>query len=284
MEYCVIKEGVLVYLEDFSLQDTLECGQCFRFSKQEEDCYFGIASNHCLTISQRGDSILFHNISEQEFLSFWMDYFDLTTDYAQIKTLFASDPILQEACEEAGGIRILRQDGFETLCSFILSANNNIPRIKGIVQRLCTCFGERLERDFAFPSAQRLALCSEEDLAPIRSGFRARYLLDAARKTVSGEFSPQELSVIDIAQARESLYQILGVGKKVAECVLLYGFHRLEAFPVDVWIHKVLSRYYPDGFPFANSPYAGIAQQYLFHYFRMHPQLLLEQDCQIQRL
>ena len=157
----------------------------------------------------------------------------------------------------------------ELLCSFIISQNNNIPRIKGIIQRLCETLGEPSEEGlFHFPSPQRLAASSLEELAPLRAGFRAKYLLSAARLVTEGKVDLQAIPEMELEKARETLMLIHGVGPKVAECALLYGFHRLEAFPMDVWMKRVMAQWFPDKTPENFGPYAGIAQQYLFHYIR----------------
>ena len=168
------------------------------------------------------------------------------------------------AVEKCGGIRILRQQPWETVISFIISANNNIPRIRGIIDRLCTGFGT----DGCFPTPEQLAVQTPETLSPLRAGFRTKYILDAARKVADGTLCLDQLADMPLQQAREQLMTVNGIGPKVAECILLYGFHRLDAFPVDTWIKKVLCQCYPDGFPEWIAP-KGVAQQYLFHYIRV---------------
>lgn len=254
-------------IKGFSLKDTLNCGQCFRWEEQPDGSFHGIVNGRNITVLQEGDILFLPDIGEEE-LPFWQEYFDLGTDYAALKKQFSKDPTLSLACEKAGGIRLLRQDPWETLCSFIISQNNNIPRIKMIIARLCEQFGENTGNGYAFPSAAALAGCTVEDLAPLKAGFRAKYILDAARKVVSGELDLAALNEMPLEEARVQLMKIYGVGPKVAECALLYGFHRLDAFPVDTWIKKALQRYYPDGFPDFAEP-KGIAQQFLFHYIRL---------------
>lgn len=262
-----LPQGTLVNLPGFSLKDTLDCGQCFRWECLPDGSFHGIVSGRELTVSQRPEGVLFHRTGQEDF-PFWRRYFDLDTDYAAMALLFSQDETLRLACERAGGIRLLRQDPWEALCSFIISQNNNIPRIKGIVSRLCEGFGDPVEGGFSFPSPEVLARCSLEDLAPLRAGFRAKYILDAAQKAASGALPLDQLETLPLPQAREALMTVHGVGPKVAECALLYGFHRLEAFPVDTWIKKALARYYPGGFPAFAEP-RGVAQQFLFHYIRM---------------
>ena len=199
--------------------------------------------------------------SKEDFENIWIDYFDFEKDYCEIKTRLSSDETLKKACEFAGGIRLLKQDSWECLCSFIISQNNNIPRIKTIISRLCEHYGH-------FPTASEMAQETVESLGYLRSGFRAKYLVDAACKTASGEINLREIKEMPIDDARKALMTIKGVGPKVAECVLLFGMHRCDAFPVDVWIKRVMEKYYPDGLPDCTKKIEGIAQQYLFHYVR----------------
>lgn len=182
-------------------------------------------------------------------------------------------PVLQEAAQYASGIRILRQDPWEALCSFILSQNNHIPRIRGMIARLCETLGDPLDTgtDFDFPTPEKLAGCSPDDLAPIRAGFRTRYLLDAAQRVARGEVDLTACQTLPLPEARQMLQQIHGVGPKVAECILLYGCHRLEAFPLDVWMLRAMETWFPGQSAADFGPYAGVAQQLIFHYSRMHP-------------
>ena len=233
----------------------------------------GFALNHPLTISQlENGTLLFHNTTPEVFSSFWEHYFDLDTDYTHIKQLLSQDAILRDAIHYAPGIRILRQDGWEALCGFIISQNNNIKRIKGIVERLCESFGSAIgDGLFSFPSPQTLAAAPVEDLAPLRCGFRAKYLIDAAQKVSSGEVNLSAIPSMPLEEAKEELMKIFGVGPKVADCALLYGFYRLECCPMDVWMKRVFSHLYPKGLPSCTKDYIGIAQQYLFHYARTCP-------------
>lgn len=266
MDYTVKGSDIIVSEPDLDLDETLDCGQAFRWRKVESDydcTYSGRFVNTPLTVSQTGKgSFIFHNTTEKDFLERWVDYFDLNTDYSELKRCFSEDETLSKACAYAGGIRLLRQDSWECLISFIISQNNNIPRIKGIIDRLC----EKNSGDF--PDAAVLAKETPDTLSYLRSGFRAKYICDAASRVNSGETDLAAVAAAPIAEARAELKKILGVGPKVAECVLLFGMHRTEAFPIDVWIKRVLAEYYPDGFPEFAAANAGIAQQYLFHYIR----------------
>lgn len=273
---------ILTNVCDFRLRHIFECGQCFRFNRTNDDTYFGIFKNRALSISQNGDTVILHDTSRTDFYEVWHDFFDLDTDYGEIKRHLGVDETMRQAVEYGSGIRILRQDLWETTVSFIISASNNIPRIKGIIERLCEHFGEPFEYAgkiyHAFPSPDALASLSERDLAPIRAGFRDKYILDAARKFFSGELSPRTLSSASYEEARALLKSINGVGDKVAGCILLFGLARREAFPVDVWIKRVMEYFYfgsPQPIPviseFAKTKFSGLggyAQQYLFLWAR----------------
>ena len=268
--------GTLVQgVQDFSLPQILDCGQCFTFSQLPDGCWQGWAGGHALTVSQpQPDTLLFYRTDAETFRRFWQPYFDLDTDYAAIKAVLAQDETLRRAIQFAPGIRILRQDSWETLCSFIISQNNNIKRIKGIIERLCRLLGQPIGDSgfFSFPTPEKLAGVTAEQLAPLRCGFRARYLIDAAQKVCSGQVRLDAIPSMPLEEARRELMQICGVGPKVADCVLLFGFHRLECCPMDVWMKRVFAVLYPNGLPDCARDFAGIAQQYLFHYARTCPQ------------
>ncbi|MDR1892587.1 MAG: DNA-3-methyladenine glycosylase [Oscillospiraceae bacterium] len=250
------------------LRDTLDCGQAFRWRQTDLNLWQGVAHGRIVKVQKAPGALILHNTTEEEFEEIWRAYFDLDRDYSAIRRRFEADPVLKAASEYAGGIRVLRQEPFETLCSFIISQNNNIPRIKGIIERLCGLLGEDLGNDFSFPSPEAMACLSPGDLAPIRAGFRAAYLCDAAQKVASGEIDFSAVKRLPLETARLELMKIRGVGPKVADCVLLFGLGRVEAFPVDVWIKRVLFDLYDGALPDIAAPYAGIAQQYLFHYIR----------------
>ncbi|MBR3901950.1 MAG: DNA glycosylase [Ruminococcus sp.] len=265
MDYSIKNNDIILSEKDFNLDETLDCGQAFRWKKIQSDypcTYEGSFFNNKLVISEKskGEFIL-HNVSESDFLEIWADYFDLYTDYSQLKMIFSEDETLSKACNFAGGIRLLKQDSWECLISFIISQNNNIPRIKGIIDRLCDNYG-------GFPTAEQMNGVTADDLSYLRSGFRGKYLAHAAECVNSGEIVLSEIATAPIEEARTALKKIKGVGPKVAECILLFGMHRTEAFPIDVWIKRVLEEYYPDGFPEYLKENGGIAQQYLFHYIR----------------
>ena len=248
---------------------TLDCGQAFRWSESKEGVWSGVALGKRLEIKRIDGGFVLKSEHKDDFEELWRKYFDFSRDYKSLYSKFSEDDILKEAVGEYSGIRLLRQETWETLCSFIISQNNNIPRIKGIISRLCESFGDCLGGGFyTFPSAETISLLAERELSPIRCGFRAKYIMDAARKTAGGEVNLEALITLPIEEARVELMKIKGVGRKVAECVLLYGCGRFEAFPVDVWVKRILDEFYPEGMPGCTEGYQGFAQQYLFHWRR----------------
>lgn len=275
MEYFLQNNGVLVKdVTDLDLAQTLDCGQSFRWTQQDDGSFSGVAFGRRVSVSLDGDRFFIRGASAEDFEKYWRGYFDLDLDYGSIrKSVAALHPVLSEAARYAPGIRILRQEPWEALCTFIISQNNNIKRIKGIVDRLCESFGEDIGGGFAFPNAEALARLSPDDLAPLRAGFRNRYIIDAAQKVASGEVDLEACRTLEYEQARRELMKITGVGVKVADCTLLFGLHRIEAFPVDVWMKRALKTLFPGMTPADFGEYAGIAQQYIFHYSRMHPEV-----------
>lgn len=265
MEYQVKGRDILLWQPDLELEHTLDCGQAFRWATVDGGkSYSGCALNTPLTIRYvEGEKGLFllENTDESTFLDLWKGYFDLDRDYTDCKSRFSADETLKSACEFAWGIRLLKQDSWEALSSFIISQNNNIPRIKGIIERMCGIKNR-------YPSPEDMASFTDDEWASLRVGFREKYLRDASQKISTGSVDLKKVSEMPIDEAREALKTISGVGPKVAECALLYGMARVECFPIDVWIKKVLARYYPQGFPELFYAEGGIAQQYLFHYIR----------------
>lgn len=261
--------------EDFSLSDTLDCGQCFRWYSLDSNTYTGVVAKKHLTIIEKDNRIILKNTSKTDFENLWKNYFDLGTDYTTIKKSFDSNEILLQSTHFAPGIRVLRQEGWEALCSFIISQNNNLKRIKGIVKALCEKFGEKLPcGEYAFPSPLALANSTIEEIQTTKCGFRAKYIYDAACKVATKEINLKNLYTAPIEEARTTLQQIKGVGPKVAECALLYGFARMECFPQDVWIKRAMKILFPNGLPQCANNHLGIAQQFIFHYARTCPEAL----------
>ncbi len=263
-DYSTDKNDVTVRCDHLDLRQTLDCGQAFRWAElpSDYDCTFtGFYKKKPLTVSQDKDRFIFHNTSEDEFLSCWADYFDLNEDYAALAARLSEDSTLAAAVSFAPGIRILRQDFEECLISFIISQNNNIPRIKGIISRLCELCG-------GFPDISELRSADEEFLSPLRAGFRTKYLLDCVEKVSSGDVDCSGIFSMSVDEGTAELKKIKGVGEKVAKCVLLFGCHKLDAYPVDVWMKRVNERFYPDGLPECTRGIEGAAQQYLFYAIR----------------
>lgn len=257
-------------VKHFGLQETFDCGQAFRWQAFDENSWIGIAHGRKLRVGLNNGVITLYDCTLDEYDKLWRNYLDIDRDYGKIIDMISENEVLKNAAAENSGIRILRQDKWETLCSFIISQNNNIPRIKGIVERLCENFGDTLEDGgYTFPTADKIAKLEPEDLAPIRSGFRARYIIDGARKFLNGEIDLDLIKTADIDIARAELMKITGVGVKVADCTLLFGFNRIDALPKDVWIKRAIEEYFDGIFPECAKGYEGIAQQYLFNYIRL---------------
>ncbi|MHC1722154.1 MAG: DNA glycosylase [Aminipila sp.] len=296
----VVRENI----KDFNLDHIFDCGQCFRWNKQKDGSYTGVAFGKPVNINfepyMEGGyegKLSIDNIDEVEFNQNWKTYLDLNKDYGQIKaTLAKKDLVLAEAIKSGQGIRILNQDPWEILISFIISQNNNIPRIKKCIEGLCEMFGSPAGRFqgkeyFAFPKASVLAQLTEEDLYSIKLGYRAKYILETAKKIVADNTDPMtkqgidvnlttlvNLRKADIVTGYEYLTSLCGVGPKVANCILLFGMEKHESFPIDVWVRRVMHKLYDidenDMQSMANyanenfGKYGGIAQQYLFYHIR----------------
>lgn len=270
-------------VSDFNLTETFTCGQCFRWSKTD-DGYTGAACGRALYITQNGSTITLHDITLHEYECFWQNYFDFNRDYNVVKHTLSKDDILAKAMKTGGGIHILHQDVWECLVSFIISANNNIPRIRKIIDTLCIMFGDtivyRNKTYYSFPAPERLASLTRENLSVLRAGFRDKYILDAAQRVSDGRLPLDALQNMSTADARSALMTVCGVGRKVADCVLLFGLGRTEVFPIDVWIHRTMEHLYfgksvtiEEIALFAQEKFgtlAGIAQQYLFYSARQN--------------
>lgn len=273
---------ILTNTEDFDLEHIFDCGQCFRFNRLDGNTYLGVAYGRALKISQDGSTVTLYDTNERDFYDIWFDFFDFSRDYGKIKDRLSSDSVLREAIGCGGGIRILKQDLWETIVSFIISASNNIPRIKGIIERFCEAFGDEIhymgKAYYSFPSPERTASLSLEDLSVIRAGFRDKYILDAAKKISGGDISLDYIKSLPTPEAKQALMTINGVGNKVSDCILLFGLSRADAFPVDVWIKRIMEYCYFDGEQSINTisrfaeknfgTLGGYAQQYLFFWAR----------------
>lgn len=262
--------------KNFDIDQIFGCGQCFRFNKsqEKENTYCGVALSKYIEITQTDKTITFYGADEKDFNLMWKNYFDLDTNYDKIIKSFSDDNILFNAANFSRGIRILKQDKWEALCSFIISQNNNIPRIKGIIENISRQYGKEITcfdgvTRYAFPEPIALYNAGESAIFDLKTGFRAKYIFDAAQKICAKQIDLDKLSDFDTVNAMAELMTIKGVGPKVAQCTLLFGFSKYDAFPIDVWVKRILQNYYSDRqsrhFSEKN---AGIAQQYLFYYER----------------
>ena len=262
--------------DDLDLLKIAESGQCFRWNKTEDNCFRVIRGEYCVYMEETGEGEYRLDCTEEEFQTVWRQYLDLDLDYRKVRKRVKKrkDPFLADACEKEKGIRILRQDPWEMLVSFIISQNKNIPAIKKSIEMLSEMAGERKtdrrgETYYAFPTPERIAGLSGQELSDCRLGYRCKYVSAAAEAVLSGSLDLGKLIAAGDEEALAALKGIYGVGTKVANCVLLFGLHHLNAFPVDVWIKKVLEEQYPGGYPYEEySPWNGIYQQYMFAYYR----------------
>lgn len=275
-EYFVRGGEIILPAVDFDPPLIFDCGQAFRFTPNAdgvgpnaENVWSGVAFGKPLSVLRRGDEVSL-SCTEDDYISVWRHYFDMESDYAAARARISSDDFTRSAAEFGAGIRILNQDFWEALCTFIISQNNNIRNIRSTVEKLCALCGEPIGERYTFPTAERIASLKADDLASIRSGYRARYIVSAARQVAEGRITPDELLPLSTDAAIKRLCELEGVGKKVASCVLLFGAGKRDAFPIDVWMKRALETYYPANFDptAAFGADAGIAQQYIFHYTR----------------
>lgn len=276
------KSVIIKDLKHFNPTHTFECGQCFRWDKTIDGSYIGIAYNKLVDISFKDDICIIKNTNLDDFNAIWKNYLDLDTDYGKIKSVFSKDENVKKAMDYGWGIRILNQELFECLISFIISTQNQIPRIKKIVASLSEVYGEKIEYEgkiyYSFPTLESLSGIKENDLAPFKMGYRQKYIIDAINKISSGEVDLGKVKTLPYLDAKNELMKINGVGPKVADCVLLFSLGKKEAFPIDVWVKRTMRKLYLN----ENSTikeiekfskdyfgeFSGVAQQYLFYYAR----------------
>lgn len=255
----------------FSLKNTLDCGQCFRWEEQVDGSYLGIVKNSVVKASQTGNILKLEELSQNSInKEDWQEYFGFDTDYVAIESKLKSDDLLARAYKLSPGIRILKQDPWEALISFIISQNNNIPRIKKIIKSLCQVAGQEIISGvFKFPTPQQILNLSDEKLESIKSGFRAKYIKNAAELMMNGTVNLKELAAKLNDEALDELMQIKGVGVKVGSCVLIYGFNKLNVVPVDVWVKRGIDKYFKNGWPEEVKGLEGVAAQYLYNFLRI---------------
>lgn len=259
-------------LKNFDLAQICRSGQCFRMTMAEEGHFHIIAGARRLEARQRGEICEF-DCDETAFDDFWSGYFDLELDYgAVLGQINPRDAYLNQAAAFGSGIRILRQDLWEMLASFLISQQNNIVRIRRCIENICEAYGERLPDGrggtyYAFPRPEALAGLEEDALMAFNLGYRSKYVVRAARSVISGAFDPEAVGKMPYPKARRELLGLYGVGEKVADCICLFGLHHLQAFPVDTHIRQVMEAHYKRGFPHRRyAKVQGIMQQYIFYY------------------
>lgn len=280
---------ILKDIQAFELDHIFECGQCFRWNKQEDGSYIGVIKDGVMQVKKQNSSneIVIQGKCNGDIKEMANKYFDLETSYEAIKNKLSKiDDYLKTSIEFGNGIRILNQDLWETIISFIISANNNIPRIKGIIERISQAYGKEItyqgKKYYTFPSPEQLSKATVQDLRKLGLGFRDQRVYDTTKLILNGEINLEELKTEETEKLREKLLTLPGVGPKVADCIMLFGMHRFEVFPIDVWVRRVMNELYikqedenkvnkKEIEKLAQEKYsdlAGLAQQYLFYWKR----------------
>jgi len=285
MKIVEIGNGIVIEgVKDFDGTHTFECGQCFRWTKEADGSYTGVAMERVVNIKTDTEksTVTIHNTNLEEFHSIWFDYLDLGRDYGEIKKELSKEVILAEAISYGQGMRILKQSPWELLISFIVSANSNIPKISKSLNILSELYGSPIEYEekvyYAFPTLEQLEKADLEGINLCRAGYRCKYILDAIKKVQYNEINLEEISKMDITSARKELMKVNGVGPKVADCIMLFSMGKHAAYPVDVWVKRVTEHYFlgkdvaiKDIQAYAQEKFgelAGFAQQYMFYYAR----------------
>lgn len=260
---------IIATCENLNIDKTFQCGQCFRWIRQVNGSYQGVVGDTLLHVWNEQDNVILEASKEMD----WKEYFDLNRDYhAADESLKGYSDYLDQCITAGHGMHILNQEPWETLISFIVSQCNNIPRIQGIIQRMCYRLGTQIHAenlsDYSFPTPTQVINASEEDWDYIKAGYRTRYIVDTAKCLLDG-YDLENLKELQWEVSRDELKKLPGVGDKVANCINLFGLKHIESFPVDTWIRKALAAHFPNDFdPRILGPYAGLAQQYIFDYER----------------
>ena len=276
----VILDGV----KNFNIKQILECGQCFRWEKVGELNYIGVAHGKVIEVIQEDDKVTILNTNEEDFNNIWLDYFDLKRDYSEIKRGLEHDDILGKSVEYGYGIRLLNQEHFELLISFIISARNSIPSIMKTIKKISQKWGTPIEYKgntyYTFPTPEQLKDATEEEIKETGASFRSKYIVDTIAKVneSSYDFDLDRISKLNADECHTALQNFKGVGSKVADCIMLFSMRKYSAFPVDVWVKRAMIFFYGAEDAslnkiriFARDKFgelAGFAQQYLFYYAR----------------
>ena len=281
------QEFILENVDNFNLQHIFECGQCFRWNIQEDGSYTGVFKKNVLNVSKVNEKVVFKGIVSGNIKDIVIDYFGFNDNYSEIKNKLANiDSNMKNSIEYGYGIRILHQDIWETLISFIISANNNIPRIKKIIEKMSQKYGKEVifenKKYYLFPMPEELAQATIEDLRSLGMGFRDKRVYDTTRLVLENKIDLYNLENEETFMVREKLLGLPGVGPKVADCIMLFAFKKFEVFPIDVWVRRVMNELYikkddetkvnkKELELLAKEKYgnlAGLAQQYLFYWRR----------------
>ena len=269
--------------DSFEIDQIFKCGQAFRWTEEKNDTFTNVAFGKVINLEKQGNDIIINNCTEEDYNKIWKDYFDMDRDYSELKNELSKDDTLKKCIDFGNGIRILNQDPFETIITFIISANNQIPRIRKSVQEISRMYGKEMEfngnKYYSFPEPEVLAKAKPEDLREFaKVGFRDERIVESAGMIARGEIKLDSLYTMELEEARKELMKLPGVGPKVADCCLLFAFKRSESFPVDVWIKRVMEELYLHKNTNKNKiadegrrlfgKNAGFAQQYLFYYGR----------------
>lgn len=275
-------------LKNFNIKQILECGQCFRFEKKEEMDYIIVALQKVIEVKQEDDKIKIFNTDINEVKELWIKYFDLEREYSKIKEKLSEDEILRKSIKFGEGIRILTQDKFEMILSFIISARNNIPSIRRTVNKISEKWGKKTEYDgktyYLFPSVSDMKDASLEEIEKTGASFRSKYIYDTVLNIYKSEtekeekFNPEYIASLSDDECHEALQEFKGVGAKVADCIMLFSMQKYSAFPVDVWVKRAMMHFYGASDMSLNKirifgrdkfkEFSGFAQQYLFYYAR----------------
>lgn len=284
-----IENGVKVRsVKNFELPHVFDCGQCFRWNREANGSYVGVALGRVIEVEKKKDDLYIYNTSIKEFNEIWINYFDLHRGYSAVKETLSKDPLLQKAVDFGYGIRLLQQDEFELTISFIISSNNRIPMIKRAIENISKKWGHEItykgKKYYTFPTVQSLKNASEEDLQNCGVGFRAKYIADTVEKIYESnkeeykQFNLKTIKKLSDDDCHKALQNFMGIGPKVADCIMLFSMEKYTAFPVDVWVKKAMIYFYmaPDVSlkkirDFGRDKFeelSGFAQQYLFYYAR----------------
>lgn len=277
--------GILLKnVKDFDPSHIFDCGQCFRWIREEDESYTGVAFGKVINVNKVDEGIFIDNTNLKDFSEIWYEYFDLGRDYTKLKKMLAKhDKHLKKATEFGDGIRILKQDGWEMLISFIISSNNRIPMIQRAIDNISMQYGKEIgeyrgKMYYSFPTPKELSKASIEDLRECKTGFRDKYIYETTKRVLEENIDLVKFVEMDSDTCHKELMKFKGVGAKVADCIALFGMRKYDSFPVDVWVKRVMQEFYdaedmslPKMRSYGKNLFgedAGFAQQYLFYYVR----------------